>query len=102
MVLLPNLAIRDVEDMSLTEIDKRIKILVEWKNNEGKNSLNRLYTAIQFGTAKTGKKNLDLKNERSFYKYMDNIYPQAGENTNNDIDNIDDVKEFMEALSGKK
>lgn len=99
---MPNLAIKDIEDMSLTEIDKRIKILVEWKNNEGKNSLNRLYTAIQFGTAKTGKKSLDLKNERSFYKYLDKAYPQGPTDTNNNIDDIDDVKEFMEVLSGKK
>ncbi len=103
MVLLPNLAVRDVEDMSLIEIEKRIEFVGKLKREKRKVEMKDMFSMLHFtiksGTAQFSKKGEAVRANKSFYKTLDKCLDIKTENI---IDDIDDVKEFMEALNGKK
>ena len=89
--------------MTLKEIEKRIEFIGKLKREKRKVEMKDMFSILHFtiksATAQFSKKGEAIRSNKSFYKNLDKCLDIKTENT---IDDIDDVKEFMEALNGKK
>lgn len=101
---MPNLAINDVEEMSLVEIEKRIDFVGNLKKEkrkiEMKDMFGMLHFTIKSATIQAGKKTHAIANNKAFYKTLDDCF--SLEEDKKDNEDIDDLGDFMEVMNVKK